>query len=70
MARRIKCPLMVIECLKNPIFGWKTFHGDIIDILKENENFEHHAINETHHVHLTDPEKVSKIISDFIHVLQ
>lgn len=66
MARKIKCPLMVIECLKNPIFGLGTFHGEALDVLKENENFEHYAIDETHHVHLTEPEKISGIISDFI----
>lgn len=66
MASRINFPLMIIECLENPIFGWKTFHEDVLEILKENENFEHHKINANHHVHLTDPEKICEIMSDFI----
>jgi pimeloyl-ACP methyl ester carboxylesterase len=66
MAKRINFPLLTIECTKNPFMGMKTFHGDVLDILKENENFEYHLIDETHHVHLTEPEKVSRIISKFI----
>lgn len=66
MAKRLQFPLIVFECVKNKFFGWRSYHEDVIETLKQNPNFEIHIIEDTHHVHLTNPERVSKLISEFL----
>lgn len=60
--RRLKMPHLFIKATKSREGRFE----DVMEILKENKNFEFHHVDTTHHLHLTSPEKVAPIISEFI----
>jgi pimeloyl-ACP methyl ester carboxylesterase len=66
LAKRITCPHMFIKASKSPYYERKEYHDQVVDILNKNPKFEYQTIDSTHHLHLTEPEKVSGVISDFI----
>lgn len=66
LAKKLNMPQMFIKALHSPYYEKKEYYDEIIDILKENKNFEHHVVDSTHHLHLTQPELVAPIISTFI----
>lgn len=66
LAKRIDIPYMFIKAKNSPYYEKKIYHEEVVDIMKKNPTFEYHLIDSTHHLHLTEPEKVSGIISDFI----
>lgn len=67
LAKRMDMPYMVIKADKAPYWEKKEYHEEVVNVLKKrNQNFEYHMVEGTHHLHLTDPEKISGLISDFI----
>lgn len=66
LAKRIHCPYMFIKAKNSPFYEKKEYHQEIVDLMKLNKNFEYHMVDATHHLHLTEPEKISGLISDFI----
>lgn len=67
LAKRIDMPYLLIKATKSPYFERKEYHDEIVNIVKEhNQKFSFHMIDGTHHLHLSEPEKVSEIISEFI----
>lgn len=66
VARRLDMPHLFIKATKTPFYEHKKYFDEVIDVLKQNKHFEMHNIDSTHHLHLTEPEKVAPIISEFI----
>lgn len=66
LARRITCPYMFIKATKSPYYERRRFHEEVADVMKERPNFEYHLVDANHHLHLTEPEKIAGIVSDFI----
>lgn len=63
----VNIPLCYIQSGKP--FGYKQDNEFAMSALKDKPNFYHHVVEAGHHVHLTHPESVSNIISDFINNL-
>lgn len=66
LAKRIICPHLFIKATNSPLYEKKHFYEEVLNILKEKANFKHVSVEGTHHVHLTDPTKISAEVSDFI----
>lgn len=66
LAKRINMPYLFIKAKNSPYYEKKAYHEEVVKVLRENPKFEYHMVESTHHVHLTEPEKVSGIISEFI----
>jgi hypothetical protein len=67
LAKRMDMPYMVIKADKAPYWEKKEYHEEVVNVLKENnKNFEYHLVEGTHHLHLTKPEKISGLMSEFI----
>lgn len=66
LAKRITAPYCFIKALQSSFHENQKYFTETVDALKENPHFELHGVDGAHHVHLTDPLKVSTIISDFI----
>lgn len=65
-AKKLNMPHIFFKALNSPYYERKEYYDEVIEILKGNKNFEAHVIDSTHHVHLTEPEKIAPIISSFI----
>lgn len=66
LANRIVCPHLFIKATDSPLYEKKHFYEDVLNLLKKKQTFEFLSVEGTHHVHLTDPTKISAEISDFI----
>ncbi|CRK88376.1 CLUMA_CG002153, isoform A [Clunio marinus] len=66
LSKRLKMPHLFIKALHAPFWEKREYYDEVIDILQENENFECHTVDATHHLHLTHPETVAPLISNFI----
>lgn len=66
LAKRITAPYCFIKALQSSLKENRTHFNETVDVMKENPHFELHAVDSAHHVHLTEPAKVSTIISNFI----
>ncbi|GAB0087340.1 probable serine hydrolase [Sergentomyia squamirostris] len=67
LARAIKCPIMQITAVESMDCADEVEIPPAMDVLKElNPNFEHHLVEGSHHVHLTNPERVAPKITNFI----
>jgi len=66
LAKRINIPYCFIKATNSPYYERKEYYDEIIEILKQSEQFESHLVDSTHHLHLTEPEKVAPIITAFI----
>lgn len=66
LAKRLNMPHLFIKAINSPYYERKEYYTEVIDVLKQNKNFECHYVDSTHHLHLTEPEKVAPIISEFI----
>ena len=72
LAKQLNMPYLYLRAAKNHVYD-HYFHPyqveitEIVDILKKsNSKFEYHVIDSSHHMHLTEPEKISSIVSQFI----
>jgi pimeloyl-ACP methyl ester carboxylesterase len=66
LAKRINMPYLFIKAKNSPYYERKEYHLEVVEVLKENPNFVYQMVDATHHLHLTEPEKISGLISDFI----
>lgn len=66
LAKRIVCPHLFIKATNSPLYEKKHFYEEVLNLLKEKQTFQFVSVEGTHHVHLTDPTKVSAVISHFI----
>lgn len=67
MVKNFKFPYVAIQATKSSFSNLGKDLDAFFGHLKENNQFfEHHMINGTHHVHLNEPEKVIDIINNFI----
>lgn len=68
MTSRIKdVPYLFFKATKSPFWEDKQYFMEAKEaMIKTNPKMEYHEVEGTHHFHLTEPEKVSPIISDFI----
>lgn len=67
MASQVIAPYCYIKALKSPYnFKWDYMDEMLRTMKDSNPKFELHGVDGDHHVHLTEPEKVSSIISRFI----
>ncbi|KAG5672035.1 hypothetical protein PVAND_002197 [Polypedilum vanderplanki] len=66
LAKRIDMPYMFIKAKQSPYYEKKQYHEQVVDVLTKNPKFEYHLVDSTHHLHLSEPEKVSGIISEFL----
>jgi hypothetical protein len=63
---RFTMPHINIKTLKGPYFEKKKYFNEALEIFKRNPKFENHFIDATHHVHLTEPEKIAPLITKFL----
>lgn len=69
MASRITAPYCYIKALLYPFNAQGAYMDDILQTMKScNPKFEVHGVDGDHHVHLTEPLKVSHIVSKFINL--
>lgn len=66
LARQITAPHLFIKARHSPYYEKVQYFDDVMEILIQKENFDYLLVDGTHHVHLTEPEKVSARISEFI----
>lgn len=66
LAKRIQLPYLFMKALKSPYYEDKKYFDQVIEILKENPQFELHFVEATHHLHLTHPELVAPILGEFL----
>lgn len=66
LSKGLKMPHVFIKATNAPYWEDKKYYNEILDILKTNPQFEFHYVDATHHVQLTEPEKIAPIISSFI----
>lgn len=65
-ARNITSPYCFIKSSVRPNVENESHYIEIVNIMRNNPNFEIHSVDGDHHVHLNEPCKVSAIISTFI----
>lgn len=65
LAKRLNMPYLFFRSIYLP-FGNRKIFDEVVDIMRENPDFEIHFIDATHHMHLTEPEKVAPIMTEFI----
>jgi pimeloyl-ACP methyl ester carboxylesterase len=66
LAKRINMPYMFLKAAHSPYYERKNYHDEVVEVLKQNPNFEYHTIDAKHHLHLTDPEKCASVTNEFI----
>jgi pimeloyl-ACP methyl ester carboxylesterase len=66
LSKGLQMPHVFFKATNAPYWEEKKYFDEVIEILKKNPKFEFHTIESTHHLQLTEPEKISPIISDFI----
>lgn len=62
--RNIKSPIIYLKAVNQ--FGPPRKTKEALEVLKTLSNFQHFEIEGRHHVHMTNPERISVFISDFI----
>jgi pimeloyl-ACP methyl ester carboxylesterase len=67
LAKNINVPFLTIKASKHIYYGPRKEYEEIVEVLQKNPNFFHHTIEARHHLHLTDPELVAPLITDFIY---
>lgn len=63
---RLVTPMIFIKAENSQYFGPKQNTDDILEVLKKKPKFESYIVHGRHHLHLTNPERISGLISDFI----
>lgn len=67
LAKQLKMPFMFIKALQAPYFEKKEYFDQVVDLLKvNNPYFEMHTVEGSHHVHLSNPERVAPIVTAFL----
>ncbi|XP_053691338.1 probable serine hydrolase [Sabethes cyaneus] len=67
LAKRMTMPYMFIKALHSPYYEEKKYFEQYINVVKEvNPKFELEFVDSTHHLHLTEPEKVAPLVTKFL----
>jgi len=66
MAKRISCPYMFIKARQSSYFEEKRYYDEVLEIMKQNPNFEYVESEGTHHLHMNNPETIIGPINNFI----
>jgi len=67
MVKRMKMPYLFIKATNSPYYEDKSIFRETIQFMKQcNEHFQWHLVEGTHHLHLTNPNSVAKLISTFL----
>ncbi|XP_055549500.1 probable serine hydrolase [Wyeomyia smithii] len=67
LANRLNMPFLFIKATRSSYFEDKKYYDEVVEILKTNNPyFELYMVEGTHHVHLTNPERVAPIITKFL----
>lgn len=67
MAKRITAPHLFIKAAQATYYENKKYHDETIEALQQsNPDFEVFIADGTHHIHLTEPERISAKISEYI----
>ncbi|XP_062553001.1 probable serine hydrolase isoform X2 [Armigeres subalbatus] len=66
-AKRMVMPYMFLKSKHSPYYEHRKYYNEFIEVVqKNNPFFELHVVDSTHHMHLTEPEKVAPIITNFL----
>lgn len=65
-AELIKCHVLNIKAVPGMKHEREEVYQIVIDALRKNANVEYQEVPGTHHLHLTTPERVASIISEFL----
>lgn len=58
---------ILISATNSPYYEDKHYFNETITVLKKyNENFTWHLVEGTHHLHLTNPNSILKLVSNFL----
>ncbi|XP_058056475.1 probable serine hydrolase [Anopheles bellator] len=67
LARNLTMPFLFVKASESPYWEKKQYYDEAIEILRSNNaHFELQRVDGMHHVHLTQPERVAPIVSDFL----
>ncbi|XP_058447440.1 probable serine hydrolase [Malaya genurostris] len=67
LARHVKVPQLMLKATQSPYRGSREGFDDMVAVLqKHNPLFELQYVNGSHHIHLTDPELVAPVITEFL----
>lgn len=67
LAKRMRMPYLFLKASNSPYYENKKYFDEMLELMqKYNKNFDWKLIEGTHHLHLTHPESISGIISEFI----
>lgn len=66
MARRIKAPHMFIKAGSSSYFEDKKYYDEVMDVLRQKDNFVYVEAEGTHHLHLNNPKDIIDEINKFI----
>lgn len=66
LAKRIVCPHLFIKATNSPLYEKEHFYVEVLNLLLEKPTFQFVSVEGTHHIHLTDPTKISGDVSAFI----
>lgn len=67
MAKRMKMPYLFIKATNSPYYEDRSYFREVLSTMRKyNPNFEWHLVDGTHHLHLTNPTSVSKLIGSFL----
>uniref|UniRef100_A0A8D8EX62 Probable serine hydrolase n=2 Tax=Culex pipiens TaxID=7175 RepID=A0A8D8EX62_CULPI len=67
LAKQVRAPQLVIKAIDSPYPGsWEGFKAVVKILRKNNPQFHVEYIKSSHHIHLTHPEKVAPVVTDFL----
>ncbi|XP_055639571.1 probable serine hydrolase [Toxorhynchites rutilus septentrionalis] len=67
LAKQVTTPHLVIKALDSPYPGSREGFNGMVTVLKEhNPRFQLEYVKGSHHIHLTDPEKITPMITEFL----
>lgn len=67
-ASQIRCEVLNIRACPGMCFGDPTVYPKVIDKIREGaKRVVYEEVEGTHHVHLVNPERVSEIVTEFLH---
>lgn len=67
LAKRMTMPYMFLKASKSTYYEDKKYFDEFVELVKKNNPlFELEFVDSTHHMHLTEPEKLAPIISKFL----
>lgn len=67
LAQNLTMPFLFIKATESPYWEKKRYYDEVIEILERNNpRFELRYVEGTHHVHLSHPERVAPVVTDFL----